>query len=159
MLNRVRITKSLYTKDWNRALQRLENMIRGGDPSPEIAAAVPALGKATQAFLADARARNLEKSTIRSYTKTFDHLTEAFGAGRTLASIDVAALSGWRNGREVKPRTARKELEHLRAFFALCVDRDWIAKNPAKKLRMPLVDDVATLPFTDEEVRKRMCCK
>lgn len=54
----------------------------------------------------------------------------------------------------VKPRTARKELEHLRAFFAWCQDRKWISDNPARRLRMPLVEGVATLPFSPEEVSK-----
>jgi hypothetical protein len=53
-----------------------------------------------------------------------------------------------------QPRTARKELEYLRAFFAWCQDRKWMSDNPARRLRMPLDEDVATLPFSPEEVGK-----
>lgn len=147
-----RYRKSLDTTSWERALQRIQILEAGGNLAPDVAATSPTVTQAQAAFLKDCRHRNLEESTIASYERTLDHLGKRLGS-RTVASIDVATL-GAGDGREIKPRTRRKELEHLRAFFAWCHDRDWCAKNPAKKLRMPKVEDLATLPFTSEEVAK-----
>jgi integrase/recombinase XerD len=55
----------------------------------------------------------------------------------------------WTDG----PGYALKNVERLRAFFQFCVDRDWLARNPAKalKIRQPCL--TPTLP-TDEEVAR-----
>lgn len=44
-----------------------------------------------------------------------------------------------------------KKLECLRAFFRFCQDSDWVANNPARKIRNPKIEDCPTLPFTREE--------
>jgi integrase/recombinase XerD len=108
---------------------------------------------AKKAFLRASRDRNLKESTLESYTRTLAHLVAALG-DRTVASIDVATLDSYRAGRKIAARTWRKELEHLRAFFAWCLDRGWCADNPAKRLRMPRVDELATLPFSADEVAR-----
>ena len=76
------------------------------------------------------------------------------GAKCAVNSIDVIALDGFRSKRTVKPRTARKEISQMRTFFAWCKVRKWIDDNPAKLLGMPKVNDVATLPFSADEIRR-----
>jgi site-specific recombinase XerD len=145
------VRQSLKTMDWSRAQQRLEHVLRGGDVF-ESRSAAPDLASAITQFLASCKARNLEDSTVASYTRTLEHLKAALGESRNISSVSVEALDAAHGARPVAPRTRRKELEHLRAFFAFCFDRNWIAKNPAKRLRAPLVEDVATLPFEPYEV-------
>lgn len=152
MLNGRRIRKSLGTTDWARALRRLQNWERGADTSPEISFAAPNMERAMTMFLSVCGSRNLKESTVASYYRTITHLLTAVGKDRQVASITVEMLGTYRASRKIKPRTWRKEIEYLRAFFSYCVDREWCTSNPAKKLRMPLVEDIATLPFTGEEV-------
>jgi site-specific recombinase XerD len=150
-----RIRKSLCTTNWDRALRRLEAVERGEEIRFGVVdAATQTVGNAIDSFLKDMASRNIRDSTLLSYRGTLAHLRTAVSAERPVASIDLESLGAIRNSRKVKPRTARKELEHLRAFFAWCQDRKWISDNPARRLRMPIADDVATLPFSQEEVRK-----
>lgn len=150
-LNGSRFRKSLDTTSWERATRRVQILQSGGDLAPEGGDASPTVRTAMAAFLKDCEKRNLAGSTVASYTRTLNRLAERLGE-RAVGSIDVTALDG--DDRELKPRTRRKEIEHLRAFFSWCQDRDWCPKNPAKKIRMPRVEDVATLPFTGEEIGK-----
>jgi integrase/recombinase XerD len=146
--------QSLQTEDWARAIQRIELLARGGDLfESRTTASGLALEKAIGEFFANCRARDLETSTMESYERSLAHLTAALGPSRPVAAITVTTLDSWQTGRIVKPRTRRKEIEHLRAFFAFCFDRKWIADNPARRLKMPLIDDIATLPFTASEVQ------
>jgi len=52
------------------------------------------------------------------------------------------------------PRTRGKEIEYLRAFCRFAQERGWITDNPAKLLKPPRVDDVATMPYAREEIDK-----
>jgi site-specific recombinase XerD len=150
-----RVTVSLRTTNWDRALRRIKALERGEEIGFEIVdAATRTLGDCIDGFLKDMESRNARESTLRSYRGTFAHLKTAMSAERPVAHVDVEAVGAYRNSRNIKPRTARKELEHLRAFFAWCQDRKWISDNPARRLRMPLAEDVATLPFSPEEVGK-----
>jgi len=150
-----RVTKSLHTTNWDRALRRMQAFERGEQIGFEIIdAATQTLEYSVDSFLKDMESRNVRESTLRSYRSTLAHLKAALSAERPVARVDVESLGAFRNSHKVKPRTARKELEHLRAFFAWCQDRKWISDNPARRLRMPIAEDVATLPFSPEEVSK-----
>src|SRR5271157_2516306 len=121
-----RVTKSLYTTNWDRGLRRVEAIERGQQIGFEtMDAAMQTLGKSIDGFLQDMQSRNVRESTARSYRATLAHLKSAMSAERPVAHVDVESLGTFRNSRKVKPRTARKELEHLRAFFAWCQDRKW----------------------------------
>src|SRR5260370_23417756 len=62
--------------------------------------------------------------------------------------MDAYAL--WRNKTNW---TWIKEIEILRQFFAFCIDREWISKNPAKALKRPrLLEANQVAPFTSEEI-------
>jgi integrase/recombinase XerD len=108
---------------------------------------------AIKAYLADCVSRNLAPASLRTYTRTLNQLSEFLGQ-LPLASLTVERLAAFRDSRRVKPRTQRKELEFLRAFCAFCVLREWLPNNPAKRLRPPKIEDVATRPFTREETDK-----
>ncbi len=144
--------RSLQTSDWPRALKRIEILCRGGAVIEDVDTSVK-LATSIDLFLANCHGRGLRTSTLSSYRNTLEAVRDFF-PGRTLASIDASALDALRAHRKVGARTWRKELETLRAFFAWCVERRSIADNPARRVRMPRVDDLATLPFTAGEIEK-----
>ena len=144
---------TLKIRDWQTALVRL-GQIENGTPTAQAIApstGIP-LSTAIEKYLADCRARNLAVNTLDAYTNTLKHLGEYF-KGRSLADLTLDALSKYRVARAtVASRSSRGEITELRTFLSFCVDREWIAKNPASKLRLPKNDGEPTLPFTDEEV-------
>lgn len=71
----------------------------------------------------------------------------SFFEGATLSELTVDAPGKFRESREVAPGTARKELEYLRTFLNFCLDRDWIEKNMARRLKPPKADSAGALPF------------
>ena len=140
--------QSLKTNDGSRVEQIMQAIEAGRpvylQPQPldrTVAAAV-------SAFLEVCRGRGLRQTTIDSYTKTLSYLDGTVA----LDMIDAPFLDAHRASRMIAASTWRKELETLRAFFAWCLDRKWITDNPAKRLRMPRIEDLSTLPFTAEEI-------
>lgn len=76
--------------------------------------------------------------------------------GEGLRSIDdftVESLSEYKLTRQLCALSWQKELQLLRTFFEFCVDRDWIEKNPAKKMKMPLdPKPKPRQPYTQNEI-------
>lgn len=157
-LGEKRLTRSLQTRSWDRALPRLAALERGADINIETES-VRSVAQAAEAFLRNCERRNLEESTLRSYRKTFDHLGKSLGK-RPLSRVEVDDIQAHmdkrtdRKGGELGPRSFRKEIEHLRAMWAWCIERGWCEKNPAKGVRPPQAEDLATLPFTEDERNK-----
>ena len=147
-----RFQRSLHTTNWERALLRIAKLDRGEDVDfIETKPTGRLLDTAINAYLADAEIRNLKRSTLRIYNRTLGYLSDALGS-IAISDVRLEHLSKFRAGRKVKPRTQRKEIEVLRAFCAFCVANKWMTDNPAKALKAPKVDDVATMSYTTEEV-------
>jgi integrase/recombinase XerD len=109
---------------------------------------------ACEAFIQDAKARDLKEPTLYKYRLLFRQL-EAFAEDRGLVFISDLDLEEARNFRASWPNknmAARKKLEHFRAFLRFCQESDWIRSNPATKLKPAKVTSGPTLPFTREEV-------
>ena len=152
-LNGARFKRSLQTADLARAQRRIERLERGEDADLVATAPAHTVATAVKDYIADAKRRKLQASTVRSYEATFKPLLEKFDK-LALPDLTIDRLRTYYQARKIKPRTERKEVEHLRAFGAFCIDRGWIAINPAKKLKPPLAEDVATMPLSPAEVRK-----
>jgi site-specific recombinase XerD len=137
------------------ALHRIDLLENGGEYVPGQKGG-PTVSEAIAQFLDGCRdpKRNLAPSTISSYENTLGHLASSSFAHGPLDKVDLVLLQKYALTRAIAPSTWRKELETLRAFFAWCVDADWIRKNPAKKVRMPQSEELQTLPFEPDEVRK-----
>ena len=144
------------------AQARLAEIENGVSPAaPPEQERSPSLPDAVADYRDDCRSRKLAPSTITSYSNTLDHL-KTFFAGRPVVDISLAALSKFRASRTVSTDTGEtrsvtaasstKEIQCLRTFFIFCGDREWIAKNPAKKLKTPKADRLPTMPFTAEEI-------
>ncbi len=109
--------------------------------------------KAGERFLADAKARQLNESTVYKYQLLFKQLGDF--AKRTgiqyLTQLDLQALDQFRSEWHEGPRSSLKKLERLRAFFRFSERRKWIDSNPGTELKAPRVANRPTLPFTREE--------
>lgn len=150
ILNGIRVKRSLGTNDWDRALRRIRILEQGGEQMPDVRKPARTIATAVTEYLDSCRGRNLRESTIDSYSKTLGYLDGT----AALDAVGPDFVEAHRKKREIASNTWRKELEHLRTFFAWCIEHEWIDRNPAKRLRMPRVEDLTTLPFTPEEVSK-----
>jgi integrase/recombinase XerD len=159
-----RTRESLETRDWARAIKRLEKLETG----PEGTRILVSVAEGIASYLGDCRARNLAGSTIESYTKTLEHLSGfCVSKGiRRMDGIDLGVLTDFRAGRTVpardeneaprpiSPSTSSKELETLRAFCAFAKKRGWLPENFARDLVPPKEAGPPTLPFGRDEVDK-----
>jgi len=140
----------------------LEAEERGSWDLPEGTTADSSCG----AFLSDAeRGRRLSASAMKGYTTLLRRLQEfCIGEGIvSVADLDVNTLRRFRESwREMRPERAPKPLSvgslrkfttQLRTFLTFCVDSGWLARNPARALKLPKAVDTQKIPFTEEEVK------
>jgi len=154
-LNGVEIHKSLSTRDWQKAQQLVRQWEAEGTHCVEHEEPKPVtLEHAWQSFLDDIEARNLHVSTVRKYRLLSRRMLEfAFRRGtRFLMQFDLATLRDFRKEWQDGPLSSAKKLERLRAFFRFAQDSEWLADNPARKLRGPRPSQRPTLPFPHEEM-------
>jgi integrase/recombinase XerD len=144
--------RSVRTADAATANRRIDALLRNPEaPETILPAASPlTVASAVKSYLSDCAARKLEDSTIRSYTDVLNAFVKH--AGGAVSQLDADAVRSFRASRNVTARTQRKEIEHLRAFCAFCVSNKWLSANPAKAVKPPKIDDLATLPYTEEEI-------
>ena len=118
---------------------------------------LPTIAEAVDKFLADAKARNLRESSLKKYRRLLAGELLSFCASRNAVSLErltVAFLRDFRDSFQHSPITQQKKLEYLRAFMTFCQDSDWLARNPAKAIKLPKVERPQVKPFTPEEVQK-----
>jgi site-specific recombinase XerD len=145
---------SLRTRNWQHAQARLAAIERGApENSPAEAAdrSMP-MDKAIESFLHDCRARNLAANSVARYKNTLSHLAAFFREGASLAQVNLEELTKYRAARATAAGTTRAEIGTIRTFFRFCEDREWVARNPATRLRTPKADRVPTMPFTTDEI-------
>jgi integrase len=152
------IRRTLKTHDWQRAL-RLTEVLEAGQVQMKPTER-HSLTEGIEAFMLDCERRGLKPGTLASYRLTLGHLAAAFGerAPGAITAEEIAAWSAARRGKTAAPLTPRssvKELEHVRGLFRFLIDREWIGKNPAARVRaMKVPRHPATLPFTPVETRR-----
>jgi len=148
------IRESLQTKNWEQAVE----ITRARETQPPGSVAkeeeTTRLNAATAEFLADLARRRLVPSTISKYELLFRQM-ESFATDkgiRYLTEFDLVTLrefcGTWTQG----DNTVSKKLERLRSFFRFSCESDWIAKNPATKIKGPKVRQSPTMPFSRDEV-------
>jgi site-specific recombinase XerD len=148
------IRKSTGLRDWENAQALVREWEAEGKPIQEPTPDPVAIKEACEAFLQDARARNLREKTIYKYRLLFRQLesfAEAHGL-RFLIQLDAATLrkflASWKDGN----LAALKKLERLKSFFRLAQSSKWIEVNPAAELKNPKVTARPPLPFTHDEM-------
>lgn len=142
-----RIRLSLGTRDYHRATKKLAKLEAGEMKAPKLISA------AIADFL-ESHKRNSE-STLRKYRLNLSYLQRICDAQNISFVCDVApeVLDDYAALRGKENWTYIKEVEFLRQFFKFCVDRDWIAKNPARNLDRPkLLEANNIVPYSQQEI-------
>ena len=130
-LNGKQARESLKTRDWQRALRKLEQK-EVPDAKPE-----KTISEAIADF--EAASADLAHGTKRNYKRIMRFFAD-FAKGQGISLVSAVApelIDGFRAGREIGLLTWTKELQALRHFFRFCEDREWIERNPAKRVAMP----------------------
>ena len=145
------IRQTLHTSDWSVGVGRLEIACAGGLRAFQDDRA-PSLAHAAEQFLHDCHARALAGSTIEVYERVLGRLAAFCSGSLHVTSVDTAMLCRFRESRQIMASTQRKEIEKLRTFFAWLVDQGTVQVNPARRVKLPRVEGIATLPYTPDEV-------
>jgi integrase/recombinase XerD len=140
-----KIKKSLDLHSWEAA----QKLVRDWEIKPEGGGITVKM--AVEKYLSDAEARNISDSQMRKLRLVLGELERNFGPV-AIGSVTVDDLRKIREAWKVAPITMQKRLEMLRSFFRFCVDSGWIDRNPAKVVRLPIVIQNPTLPFTELEM-------
>jgi integrase/recombinase XerD len=156
ILGERRILKSLGTRDWTRALETSRQWeLDGREVLANDAETEPiTVAIATEEFVADAKARELNERTIYKYKFLFKQLSafcDAEGV-RALEQLDVRLLRKFRTTWKDRNLAALKKLERLRAFYRFAISNKWVESNLAKELKNPLIADRQTLPYSHDEM-------
>jgi integrase len=141
-------------RDWNRAVEIVRDMEL---PTPVEPVQKPktALTVAIEAFLTLKAKKQPE--TQRKYRNLLKRLQEFAETTLRKSTVDeltypdmVAFRHTWQNANSTQINAQTM----LKAFFAFCVDADYITKNPAKKLDAIGEDREKTEPFEPDEIRR-----
>lgn len=146
------IRKALDLTSWEAAESRVRDWIVSGKferPKRTIVEAIAA-------FLSDCRARELRDGTIRLYEQTLAELLAPWCTRIGLTNVRDVTIEHLRDFRQTwtcSAMTSARRIDRMRTFFRFGVDSDWIANNPATRLRAPVVRPNLRMPFTAEEVQ------
>ncbi|HEX3582610.1 MAG TPA: hypothetical protein VH087_12660, partial [Thermoanaerobaculia bacterium] len=135
------VRKALNLTSWEAA----QNLIAAWNHAGRIGAEVqkkstPA--EAVEAFLSDARARNLAEATVMLYQRFLKgHFVKWCEVEKLsdVRKLDVQIVRRYRESWTWAPVTSARRLERLRTFLTFCVDSGWMERNPAKVLKPPKV--------------------
>ena len=155
MLNGVFVRRGLKTSNYEIALKKVRAWEAEGSAREIQAVTIEA---ATGAFMRDIGARNWQDSTKRKFRVLLEsRLADHAGRKgyRLLSELDLNAITEFRATWTDAPVTALKNIERLRAFFRFCVDREWVIKNPASKLKVKATVEEKE-PFTPGEFDRIM---
>lgn len=114
--------------------------------------------RAINDYLSYCETCSLAESTIRSYNITLQTLRNWMAANKypeAMSKLNIAVLDEFQKHRSTstEPITLRKEIIHLRTFFAWCVKRELTPTNQAKHMTMPKTQGNITMPFDNGEVK------
>jgi len=142
-------------RDWNRVQELVRRWdIDGEHPKKKTKTTV---AEWKELFMKDAESasgRNLKTETLRKYKHLFSQL-ETFAQNKGIVTVDgfrVEDLTEFRSTWKDGPLSSSKKLERLRSIYRFAVDRDWVEKNHALKLKRPKITDSPTLPYSDEQM-------
>lgn len=147
-----RIRKPIGLRDWQKAQQRAREWEAAGFAEAGNVLTIP---EACTKFLEDARARNLQESTLYKYQLLFRQL-QGFVQEHGLVFVSDFNLDWTRKFRATwknRNMAARTKFESLRAFFRFAHDSGWIEADPTAKLKSPKVTEPPTMPFTQEQMK------
>lgn len=141
-------------REWNRAVEILRDLEL---PTPIAPTLKPqtAISAAAKCFLESKAKKNTE--TQRKYRNLLKRL-QAFAEGTLHKSavdeLILTDMNSFRNTWSGANSVQRNEQTMLKAFFTFCVDADYIAKSPVKKLDSLPEDREKTDPFQPDEMKR-----
>jgi integrase/recombinase XerD len=141
---------TLKTRDWTIATAKAAKL----EETPASERGAVTISEAVTQYLSDCKARGLAESTITSYENVVRAFAEHCASKnlRELRGLRLEDFRSFRAARKVAATTQRKEIEHLRAWGAFCLDHEWIPKNFARKLKPPAENGPITMPYEREEI-------
>jgi len=151
-VNGRRFRRTLKTTNWQKALADARKRELEGFDKPKS----PTVDHATEAYLADAKARELREPTIYKFKLLFRQLKD-FAANEGLVYVSDMSVDAVRRFRQSWPNrniAARKKLEALRAFFRFCQQSGWISVNPATAIKPGKLTPLQITPITKAEFDK-----
>jgi integrase len=147
VLHGERIRQSLDLTNWEAANKRARDWEVYGKANSL------SLADALDRFITQGESNGLSSDTINRH-KLLKRELESFFGDIQVRAITLDEVSKFRESWKLSPITARKKIERVRSFFKFCVDRDWIAKNPAKGLKLPKETVVRVKPYEPYELEK-----
>jgi integrase len=150
-----KIRQSLDLTNWEAAQKRIRDWEVDGKKN------VISLGAAYDRFIAQHEVNGHAKPTVGKH-KLLQRRAVAFLGDVPLKTISVDDMARFREswsgmsnfGHGLGPTTARNEIERLRQFFKFCLEREWIDKNPASALKLPIIKNIERKPYEDYEIQQ-----
>ncbi len=155
VLNGVFIRKSLKTSNYETATRVIRNWESAGSARDSESVRIE---DAVGAFMRDIGARNWQETTKRKFRILLEvRLVEYCRRHgyRLLNELDLNSITEFRATWKDAPLTALKNIERLRAFYRFCLDRDWVRRNAASKLKVKVVVEEKE-PFAPEEFERTL---
>ena len=146
-----KVRESTKLRDWSRAQSLAHQWEVEGEP-PKIGERITITGW-KDAFLEDAKSRNLASETYRKYVLLFKQL-DSFATHKGLRfvdQLDLHRLTAFRSTWKDEALSASKKLERLRSVLKFALRRKWVKENAAVELDLPKLKPTPTLPFPDGE--------
>jgi integrase len=145
-----RFRKSLKTTNWQKALATArQKELDGFKEKPKS----PTIEQACDAYLEDAKARELRDPTLYKFRLLFRQMKDfAREHGLVFVSdFDIQNVRKFRESWPNKNESGRVKLGNLKAFFRFCTESKWIEDSPAAKLKASKVVERTIVPITTEE--------
>jgi integrase len=148
------IRKTAKTRSWEKAEELKRQWEEAESPKKAEPTSIEA---AVEAYLADAKARELREATLSKLETVFrkQFLPWAKDKGiRFLKEIDLPLIRDFRATWKDAALARKKKQERLIGFFWFCIRSGWLTANPTTGLGKIAVDQAPTDYFTREEFDK-----
>lgn len=136
---------------WGR---RVEADMQSGKWKDEVTRLVPSLRDAITEYRAKVA---VHLKGARDYAYSFKEIEASELGAKRVDQVKPADLAVWRDalaGRGLKPATVARRLGLLSGVLSWCQkEKDWLADNPMRAVRKPVVRDARTRTLDPEEVR------
>lgn len=129
--------------------------VSASGPSPSLSSA-PGHGLRLLECVNDFVVAKARQGRSDRYLRQFRVALGSFSKGRAnapLVSIKAADIESWMTGQHWSPRTQFGYLGDVRTFFAWCVRRSLLEKNPADGVDVPAVSSAARSLHTPDQVQ------
>jgi integrase len=146
MLHGEKVRRSLDLTNWEAAQKLIRDWEIHGLHS------VVTLNEAYDRFIEQHEANGSAPATLVKHRRLRKHALEFF-CDIPLRSLSVDDVSRFRESWNFAPMTTKNTIERMRSFFKFCMDREWIEKNPASRLKLPKIGEVERKPYEAAEIQ------